>query len=237
MSTQETEPEVPQEPEPAETPESPEEPEPENPDAEPAEPIEGPGETPEEPQQAPPSEPSSYTLNQVEEKKLTAEQKRHTSKVSEILGDNANEAVVCPFCDPLMQGFFYMGDLAHPRDELQARMAVAYLQPEQAEFLPDPDVERCARCDGLGKTDTRSRVPGQERVVCKRCKGAGYYPPPGTAFNGAVTGEEGRQLVAVGSAEPVIEDQDAWGSPRLMADGQENPNYGKMPQYKNPALP
>ena len=32
-------------------------------------------------------------------------------------------------------------------------------------------------------------------------------------------------------------DVDIWGSPRLLDDGQENPNYGKMVQYKNPELP
>ena len=35
----------------------------------------------------------------------------------------------------------------------------------------------------------------------------------------------------------VVADADAWGSPRLLADGQENPNYGRMPQYKDPAYP
>jgi hypothetical protein len=40
------------------------------------------------------------------------------------------------------------------------------------------------------------------------------------------------------SEEPLVTDgTDVWGSPKLLPDGQENPNYGKMPQYKNPTLP
>jgi hypothetical protein len=40
------------------------------------------------------------------------------------------------------------------------------------------------------------------------------------------------------SEEPLVTDgNDVWGSPKLLPDGQENPNYGKMPQYKNPTLP
>jgi hypothetical protein len=35
----------------------------------------------------------------------------------------------------------------------------------------------------------------------------------------------------------VVADADAWGSPRLLDDGQENPNYGRMPQYKDKSLP
>jgi hypothetical protein len=222
---------------PVEAPETPAETEPVNPDAEPVEPIEGPVTPGDEPEPAPEPEPSSLAKTVEQEKKLEAEQKRHTGRVGDILGEAANEVVLCPFCDPQMQGFFYMGDLENPRDEMQGRMAIAYLQPEQAEFEPARDVETCTQCKGYGKTATGSKVPGNETKACANCKGYGFYPPPTLNRNGNVGQDAERELALVGAPPAIVEDVDAWGSPRLMPDGQENPNYGKMPQYKNPDLP
>jgi hypothetical protein len=44
--------------------------------------------------------------------------------------------------------------------------------------------------------------------------------------------------VTVASSEPApAADSDPWGSPRLLHDGQPNPNYGRMPQYRDPNFP
>lgn len=218
-------------------PSTPGEPEPGNLDAEPEpepEPIEPPSEPPAEPVAL---EGMSEKEREQQQKKLDAEAKRHTERVAALLGDDAVDAILCPFCDPQLQGFLWPESLDHPRDEIHARMIEVLREPAKVEYLPDPNVERCSTCDGYGKTDTKSRVPGKDTKICDRCKGAGYFPPPGFGANGVVNIGEAQELVPAGHHEQVIEDADAWGSPRLMLDGQENPNYGKMPQYKNPDLP
>lgn len=223
--------------EPAEAPVEPVEPAEENPDAEPSEPIEGPGDDDEASEEAQESEPSALAMTQEQDKALTSEQKRHTTAVSKILGDAATEAILCPFCDPSLQGFLFPGDLDHPRDEVHAAM-VACLRPAAApDFKAAPHAHRCDDCDGFGMVASGSRKPGNETIGCPSCKGAGYIVDPRYLQNGAAELVGKPEGVLVGASEPVIEDSDPWGSPRLMVDGQENPNYGKMPQYKNPQLP
>src|SRR5439155_20055471 len=113
MSTQETEPEVQPEPT-AETPETPPGPEPTPETPEPAE-------TPEAPEEpAPPAEepPAPQGLSDKERERqqtaLDKEAKRHTARVAELLGDDAADAILCPLCDPQLQGFLYPAALEHP---------------------------------------------------------------------------------------------------------------------------
>lgn len=236
MSAQETGPEVQPEPTP-ETPGTP--PEPTEPEPTPETP-----ETPEAPEEpAPPAEepPAPQGLSDKERERqqtaLDKEAKRHTARVAELLGDDAADAILCPLCDPQLQGFLYPAALEHPRDDVQARMIQVLLQPHEPEYLDAPHAHRCQDCDGFGVVKSGSRKPGNETVACPTCKALGYVTDPRFAQNGLAPAAESPQLVAVGATEPVIEDQDAWGSPRLLGDGQENPNYGRMPQYKNPNLP
>lgn len=222
---------------PVEAPETPPEPEPENPDAEPVpepEPIEPPSE---QPQTAPEPQGLSEKEREKQQKDLDKEAKRHADTVSRLLGADAEDVTECPFCDPQLLGFFFDAQLAQPRSEMQARMIEALSLPMQAEYKDAPHASRCEDCDGYGVVLSGSRKPGNDTVVCPTCKGNGYVTDPRFTSNGVVPTGDQPALVAVGGSEPVIEDADAWGSPRVLPDGQENPNYGRMPQYKNPNLP
>jgi hypothetical protein len=80
-------------------------------------------------------------------------------------------------------------------------------------------------------------MAGKGQVKCLRCKGQGFVgdaelptAEPVPASNGEVEFPEDTGPLVTGDA-------DVWGSPRILDDGQENPNYGKMPQYKDKSLP
>jgi phage FluMu protein Com len=109
--------------------------------------------------------------------------------------------------------------------------------PAAPEYRPDPYTVECGTCGGWGKTLTKGHVAGKTERVCPTCKGLGFQSPdtpqPVTTSNGV-----GEVSFDLPSEEPLVTDgTDVWGSPKLLPDGQENPNYGKMPQYKNPTLP
>ena len=109
--------------------------------------------------------------------------------------------------------------------------------PSAPEYKEAPNVRQCGTCAGWGSVLSGSRVAGKERVMCPTCKGNGFQGEvqasnPPLPVNGEVVFEPAADAVPL-----VSEDNDIWGSPKILDDGQENPNYGKMPQYKNPSLP
>ena len=232
---------------PDEQPESPPSPdEPETPDAEPD--TAEPEETPEEEEQgeggdegeqddSPPPEPSSYARTQEQDKKLAAETKRHTSRISEIIGEEATELLTCPVCDPDLQGFMYEEQILRADTPVREAVRAALTPTNTVEYEQDPTTAECPTCLGEGRTRTGSRNPRYELTDCSRCKGYGYVPPPGALQNGTVSHDDTRELVPVGGPEPIYEDADNWGHPRLLADGRENPNYGRQPQYVDPQFP
>ena len=170
-------------------------------------------------------------------KKLAASATTWRNRVSAVLGEEAQFLVPCELCEPDIPGFHFPAEVMQPTSETHARLLEVLKPPVEPEYKAAGDVARCIHCDGLGKVTTGSRNPAQRLKTCVPCNGFGYQPPPGTpagAPAAAVTPGAGAPS-AEGPA--VVEDADAWGSPRLLADGQENPNYGRMPQYKDPALP
>jgi hypothetical protein len=227
----------PTEPEPI-GPEQDTEPTPEPSEPEPAEEPETPA-SPEVDGNEPPAPPSDLSpkAREKQQKALDAEAKRHKERLEVLLGAESDDVNECPFCDPQLQGWYYEEQLKTPRDEIQAAMIGALMQPLQVEYLQAGDVGKCTVCDGLGMVSTGSRVPGKENKACHRCRGFGYFPPPGMVANGDVSAELELELVTAGAAPMVVDEADAWGSPRHMPDGQENPNWGRMPQYKDPNLP
>src|SRR6185503_4711800 len=90
---------------------------------------------------------------------------------------------------------------------------------------------------GKGKVATGSSVPNFTSLICPECGGRGFYPPSVGGTSG-----QGDTASIAGAPPPVLEqaDQpevDAWGDPRVLPDGRENPNFGRMPQYKVPIEP
>ena len=222
-TTTPAEPETPVEPETPETPVEPETPE------TPADP-----ETPDEqPAPAGPNEQEMEAILQKIDRSATT----FRNRVSDLLGEQAQDLSPCPLCSDGIMGHLFPVEWITPVSEVQARLLEVLKTPSAPDYRAAPNVRRCGTCDGWGRVVSGSRVAGKESVVCVTCKGYGFQGDAGAAAsagNGVVVDfpPELPDETPVASG-----DTDIWGSPRLLPDGQENPNYGKMPQYKNPALP
>lgn len=169
--------------------------------------------------------------------KLDKERTRHANRVSEILGEAANDLLPCPICDPELGGFLYEATLTHPRDDVHARLLTVLTEPVGPEYKQDPQKRQCDVCDGWGELLTGSKRAQQEKVACSTCRGSGFYPPPGSPANGQVEQQGPQPVLAVVGDDRPTDDVDPWGHPRLLIDGQPNPNYGRMPQYIDPNYP
>jgi hypothetical protein len=179
------------------------------------------------------------TLAQLEakRKKLAQSATNWRNRVSELLGEEAQFLVPCELCEPDIPGFHFPAELVQPWSEQHARLLDVLRSPAALEYVAATDVRTCDTCNGHGKTTTGSRVPSHEAKVCAACNGYGYVPPPGVTRTPGADGVTPPTLAPAPEGPAVVEDADAWGSPRLLPDGRENPNYGKMPQYKDGTLP
>lgn len=158
-------------------------------------------------------------------------------RVADVLGEDALALVPCELCEPEIPGFHWPAELAYARDEIHARLLDVLRSPASPEYVADPGHRMCDACDGYGKVRTGSKVPGQEIGTCGPCRGYGFVPPPGVnPQTGEVDGSGAGPSAPPDDFGP-SPDRDPWGSPRILPDGQENPNYGRMPQFKNPSLP
>lgn len=189
---------------------------------------------------APPvPEPGMMTERELEEasKKLERSATTWRNRVSEVLGEAANDLVPCELCNPIIPGFHFPAELEQPRDDQHARLLEVLRTPSAPEFALASHVQQCGTCQGWGQVLSGSRVPGKERVTCPTCKGNGFQGQATLApFSPVENGQAEVQFPA--DTQPLSQDDlDAWGSPRLLDDGQENPNYGRAPSYKNPSLP
>lgn len=210
------------------------------------EPADGPeeGTEPDEPQgdeQEPPAAaPTGMTEAELEVMRTKLDRSATTwrNRVAELLGDeNFAVLVPCELCSEL-PGFHWPAELLVPETELESRLiAVLRGGVEGPQLVPDPELRTCTACEGEGKTLTGSKVRGRETTKCRACKGYGYVPPPSAANAPEGLDDEPPADDEPGDPLAAGEDTDAWGSPHYLADGQENPNWGRMPQYKDPAYP
>lgn len=188
----------------------------------------------------PEAEPEARGLTEAEIEKrykaLEREQTRHTANVSKIMGDEAVELIVCPLCEPELGGFLRMESLDHPRDEMHEAMIGVLKKPPQVEYKPAPHAVECIDCDGLGQVLSGSRVAGKERIVCPTCSGAGYKTAGGSQGNGAGIQPTSEYVPSGLPYEPLEEERDEFGSPAVLPDGRENPNYGKTMRHKDPTI-
>ena len=166
-------------------------------------------------------------------KKLASSAQTFRRRVSDVLGEDALVLVPCELCLPDIPGFHFDLSIMQPLDETQARLLEILKTPGAPEYVSAPDVRRCDHCHGYGKGVTGSLVPGQETKVCTSCRGFGFVPPPGVDN----TSHAPADTNAAAPDQGLKEDTDPWGSPRILPDGQLNPNYGRMPQYKEATLP
>jgi hypothetical protein len=195
---------------------------------------------PEPEQEEAPPVPEGISIEELEKvrKKLDASATTWRNRVSQLLGEEAQMLVVCELCDPLLPGFHFPAELEQPRDALHARLLDVLRAPLAPEYQEDPYTRLCSTCNGYGMTKTRSLVPGKTERVCPTCQGKGFQ-----ALNEAPVAQPTNEQVEeiqyeLPNDQPlVVDDKDAWGSPKILESGMENPNWGRMPQYKDPTLP
>lgn len=172
-------------------------------------------------------------------KKLDTSADTWRRRVKDLLGDDADALVPCELCSFDLPGFHWPAELTQPVSEVHERLLRVLSEPAAPEYQAATSVRQCGSCAGWGKVLSGSRLASHETVTCPDCKGYGYVPPPVPSSNGyaeAANVAPGGVGIPEDDAEPPT-DSDIWGSPRLLPDGQENPNYGKMPQYKQAGLP
>jgi hypothetical protein len=161
-------------------------------------------------------------------KALEKETTRHSNRVSEIMGEDAQQLTPCPLCEIVTAGFVFAD--AIPDEHREA--VIGWLRGANApEMLPDPDAELCDTCAGYGNTLTGSQVAGNQTKMCGKCEGNGWtnpeqrqrwqmmHPPTG--------GQAGAVVVQLPTAPAgqVLPALDQWGR----AQGTEF--YGRDPQY------
>lgn len=155
--------------------------------------------------------------------KLENEAKRHAGRVREIMGEDANQLVVCELCLPMIPG--YRWDSA-PDEPTTQRVREAIGLPSLDNFRPSATERKCDDCDGLGKVRTGSLVQGKESIRCDPCDGKGYV---GTRER-VNTLPEPEPLAAAANGATVYPDdgvkRDMFGTP------ETDPDYGKMPNMR-----
>lgn len=153
-------------------------------------------------------------------KKLDAEKNRHTSRISEIMGDDALGLVPCELCWVAAPGFRW--DRA-PDEQTAAAVRVAIGMPDVSNFRASHTEAVCDNCGGLGKVRTGSSVPQFETAICDACAGKGYV---GTRPRVNADQATAAAPLAENGAPPVYDDgikRDMFGTP------ETDPDYNLMP--------
>jgi hypothetical protein len=205
------------------------------PEAEPDVPFEEP-----EPEQRSSEQIANAAAERENEQRVKAGEKSWAAvkkKTLERYAEDAQFLRECPLCLDQHKGFVDLRWAGKIPDDVVASIQTYLGFEREVEYLEDPFTSECPTCAGYGKTKTRGHVPGKTERVCPTCKGLGFQSPDQPPAAAASPGN-GEVVYDLPSEEPLVTDgNDVWGSPKLLPDGQENPNYGKMPQYKNPTLP
>lgn len=189
-----------------------------------------------EEQPPPPSGPSE---EQLESRAREGEKSwnRQKPRIATLYGDDFQHLLECPLCPDFHKGFVDARFAGLVPDEIVRSIQMYLGIQREREYKQGTAYRRCDACEGYGKVQTGSNVPGRETVQCPTCHGLGYEGPPVQA-PAAHDGMTAPVLAAVPEGPPEDQaDRDNWGEPRILPDGRENPNYGKWPQFKIPVEP
>lgn len=194
-----------------------EEPEDEEPDVEP--------EAEDEPELVVPTGPQSEREIEKANAALEKEHVRHAKRISEIMGEDALDLVVCEACATNMAGFHWPSsvypDGSPERVMYEVLSGGGSTTPKQPEFL-----KTCVSCNGLGDWRTGSYKESCQFITCGDCGGKGYTDErdvrPATLM--VVSSEVVAEPAA--PAQPDVE-RDMLGRPT------GHPNYGLLPIYMN----
>lgn len=188
----------------------------------------------------PPSPPAATVTPEAFEraaKKVAQAFVRYTKVVADQFPQLEADLTPCPLCPELHPGFVNVADAGRLPEEVAQVVDLFLGRTQEAEYLQSPETAACDRCDALGKVRSGSKVANYALLTCPKCNGTGFYPPPNGASPATVTPFATGSNGSDEQFRAAPEDADAFGSPRLLANGTENPNYGRMPQYKDPKLP
>lgn len=195
--------------------------------------------TPElEPEPEPPA-PEPASDGEAEKAWISAEKASasYGKRIAGLLDPHAPQLAECPLCLPNLRGYIDTNDAGRLPEDIVAVVRSFLGDTAEADYKPSPTHRRCDHCDGLGKVKTGSLVPNYDVLACGQCKGSGFLPPPGGSSNGSAEHEPALVPVTPDGYEAPKGDTDPWGSPRLLENGLENPNWGRMPQFKSATLP
>lgn len=143
----------------------------------------------------------------------------------------------CILCPDQHKGFLDVRSAGFVPQEIQDSVNMYFGITREQNYELDTDYTECPKCKGKGKVALPTHVAGKDTMECRRCGGRGYLPPADAApSNGHV--ETGPMVYGL---EPPVtqafDEVDEWDEPRILPDGRENPNFGKMPNRKIPVEP
>jgi hypothetical protein len=152
-------------------------------------------------------------------------------RVATLLEDDATDYLPCPLCLEAPRGFVHRAEAGRVPDE-QADLVKQFLGlARPIDYPASSQHRRCSECQGLGKVSTGSEVPGKETIMCGVCSGNGFVGPAPAVAVAATNGDSALTGPTVYGADPLPADRDEWDQPRLLPNGHENPNFGRMPNH------
>lgn len=162
-------------------------------------------------------QPDTEAVSEEIGKKLDALQKHVAKKMGDILGEDAAMFEVCEVCSYTnTPGWRLSGPYA---PEVEAAVRGVLGTHGIGEYKTDTYSRVCDICEGLGKTSTGSRVPGQETQTCVDCKGRGWLAVGPERGGAPLVAQGGDQLThdQSGASFDVIEVQPQLDTPEMAA--------------------
>lgn len=175
-----------------------------------------------EPESESDTQPSTEAVSEEIGKKLDALQKHVAKKMGDILGEDVTMFEVCEVCSYTNTPGWRLSGPYPPDVETAVRHAMGQHAP--AEYKTDGYSSVCTQCEGLGQTQSRSKVPGQDLLVCYGCKGRGWVPvgperggaPLVVQSGDTISNAENGEVYAVTAVEPELDSPEI---AKLKADG------------------
>lgn len=211
--------------EPAGEPESPDEPDG----------ADEPDEEPDEPQEAAQTPvPVGLTPELLEKRSRSAEKRFETYErgIRGLYDEEAANFLPCPLCPSDHKGLVDVRFAGRIPDEIEADVKAYLGLARPVELRQSTRTRECPSCGGEGDVLSGSKKATQKIKPCEDCKGYGFVPPPGEAQGNGMTGPTQFSPETLERVLQEPDDRDEWGEPRILPDGRENPNFGRMPNRK-----
>lgn len=213
------------------------------PDQEPHEPIpdeadepgedEAEAEAEQEREEEAPPEASGTTPEEWERRFQRAERRAATyeKNIREIWEEDEANLVAFSLGAMAPLGFIDLRERGRVPDEIKGAILEFLGFTREQDYEPDPNTQECRTCKGKGKTATGSHVAGKETRACPTCNGSGAEGLTVLLTTAPANGASDEPYTLAAPEELETADADSWGQPRILPDGRENPNWGRMPQY------